>query len=112
MNDEEHAEYLQLQRHFGDLLRHGAIAIDERRRSTGSPRASRSTSCARCWRRRICPPADWPGTSTAGGAPGIVSIPESEGAAFDRWFDLEQRSSADYQTIVLEQPGTADGRPC
>jgi hypothetical protein len=43
---------------------------------------------------------------------GIVSIPESEDAAFARWFDLEQRSSADYQTIVVEQPGASDGRPC
>jgi len=35
---------------------------------------------------------------------GYVDIPASERDAFDRWFDFEQRSSADFQTVVLEEP--------
>ena len=27
-------------------------------------------------------------------------------ASFQRWFDLERRSSSDYQTVVLAPPGT------
>jgi hypothetical protein len=111
MSDEDHAEYRRLQQHFGDLLRHGAVEIDSAalaRLDEGEPhdelRAMLATpdvpadGLARHldrWRRA-----------------GIVSIPESEDAAFARWFDLEQRSSADYQTIVVEQPGAGDGRRC
>jgi hypothetical protein len=111
MDDEDRVEYLQLQRHFGDLLRHGAIAID----SEALDRLTESEPVDEL--REVLATPDLP----AGGLArhldgwrrsGIVSIPESEGAAFARWFDLEQRSFADFQTIVREQPGTADGRPC
>ncbi|HET9548415.1 MAG TPA: hypothetical protein VFO97_11285, partial [Desertimonas sp.] len=43
---------------------------------------------------------------------GIVSIPAAVGEDFAHWLQLEQRSSADYQTIVLEQPSVPDNRAC
>jgi hypothetical protein len=111
MTDRDHDAYAHLQQYFGDLLRHGAIDIDSEaleRLADSGPRdelravlatpGSPATGLARHldrWRRM-----------------GSVSIPASEETAFDRWFDLEQRSSADYQTIVVEQPGTAAGRAC
>ena len=93
------------------LLRHGAIAID----SEALDEVAESEPVDEL--RRVLATRDLPAAGLARHVDGwrragIVSIPESERAAFARWFDLEQRSSADYQTIVLEQPGTADGRPC
>ena len=43
---------------------------------------------------------------------GIVSIPAAVGEDFAHWLQLEQRSSADFQTIVLEQPSVPDNRAC
>ena len=43
---------------------------------------------------------------------GFVGVPASERTAFDRWFELEKRSSSDYQTVVLENPAPADGVSC
>ena len=43
---------------------------------------------------------------------GYVDIPAAEREQFDRWFELEQRSSADYQTIVVEQPSAPDQVRC
>jgi hypothetical protein len=111
MSAEDHAEYLRLQQHFGDLLRHGAIEIDS------AALARRDEDESHDELRAVLAAADLPAAGLARHLDrwkraGIVSIPESEDAAFTRWFDLEQRSSADYQTILVEQPGAGDGRPC
>ncbi len=110
ISDEELAEYVTLQERFGDLLRDGAIDVDglahadvaagpvgELDAVLASP-DSPATGLARHldgWRRS-----------------GIVSIPAAVGEDFAHWLQLEQRSSADYQTIVLEQPSAPDNRAC
>jgi hypothetical protein len=110
ISDDELAEYVALQERFGDLLREGTInvdgaaldgiagpATDELRVVLATPGLP-AGGLARhldSWRRS-----------------GFVSIPAPDRNAFDRWFELEQRSSADYQTIVVEQPNAPDDRRC
>jgi hypothetical protein len=110
ITDDELAEYVALQERFGDLLREGTVdvdgaalegiagpATDELRVVLATP-GFPAGGLARhldSWRRS-----------------GFVSIPGSDRNAFDRWFELEQRSSADFQTIVVEQPNAPDDRPC
>ena len=110
ITDDELAEYVALQERFGDLLREGTVdvdgaaldgiagpATDELRVVLATP-GFPAGGLARhldSWRRS-----------------GFVSIPGSDRNAFDRWFELEQRSSADFQTIVVEQPNAPDDRRC
>ena len=110
MSDADLAEYAELQERFGDLLRDGAIDVDgaaldaldeasveELRTVLATPNLSAAGLARHLdgWRRS-----------------GYVTIPSDERDAFDRWFELEQRSSADYQTIVFEQPSASDERRC
>jgi hypothetical protein len=111
MSAEDHAEHLRLQQRFGDLLRHGAIEIDT------AALARLGDGDAHEQLRAVLVAPDRPADGLARHLDrwrraGIVSIPESEHEAFARLFDLEQRSSADFQTVVVERPGTGDGRPC
>jgi hypothetical protein len=111
MSAEDHAEHLRLQQRFGDLLRHGAIEIDS------AVLARLGDGDAHEQLRAVLAAPDLPAAGLARHLDrwrraGIVSIPESEDTAFARWFDLEHRSSADFQTVVVEHPGTGDGRPC
>ncbi len=108
---EELAEYATLQQRFGDLLRDGSVDRRYGEHSTELD-TGMSRSCAR-W----CATPDLPATGLARHLDtwrrsGFVSIPAAERDAFDRWFELELRSSADYQTIVLEQPSAPDDRRC
>ena len=102
ISNEELAEYRQLQMHFGELLRSGEMdvntdavvsilhgSIDKLNEVINTP-GMRAAGLARSldgWR-------SW----------GYVDMPASERDAFDRWFDLEHRSSADFQTVVVEPP--------
>jgi hypothetical protein len=110
MTDDELDEYAALQQRFGDLLRDGDIEVDgaaldgikasttdELNAVLATPGLD-ATGMARHldeWRRS-----------------GLVTIPSAEREGFDRWFELEQRSSADYQMIVVEQPSAPDDRRC
>lgn len=114
ITDDELAEHVELQSRFGELLRAGVVAIDLHAITTalGEP---------------VDKPAqviDTPGMPATGLARsldhwrswGFVDVPSSERDAFDRWFELERRSSADFQTVVLEDPAEipagADGQSC
>lgn len=110
ISERELGEYLDLQHRFGDAIRDGTVDVDvdairavldppldelmEVLATPGSPAGGLARSLDE-WRR-------W----------GYVDIPSSERAVFDRWFDLEKRSSADYQTVVVENPVPGDGASC
>ena len=106
----EVTEHETLQQRFGDLLRTGAIGLDE-----AALAALDTDTVEDLWRV-----LSTPGLAATGLARnldnwrrfGLVSIEPAERDAFDRWFELEHRSSADYQTIVLEQPSASDDRRC
>lgn len=107
---DELSEYVALQSHFGELLRAGTVAVHlggvrfvlggdttklESVLDTPGKRAGGLARSIDAWRR-------W----------GFVDIPASEIDAFDRWLELERRSSSDYQTVVLENPAPGDGATC
>jgi hypothetical protein len=110
ITDDELVEYDELQRHFGDALRRGTVTVDQAAvrtvldapldklndvLDTAGMRAAGLARSLDDWRR-------W----------GFVEVPPSERAAFDRWFDLERRSTADFQTVVVETPLPGDGQRC
>lgn len=110
ITDDELHELAVLDEHFGALLRSGAVSVDldAIRTKLGEPV------------EQLIAVTDAPGASASGLARsldhwrswGYVDLPASEREAFERWFDLERRSSADYQTIVLEPPaGEQDANP-
>ncbi len=110
ITDDELAEYAALQERFGDLLRDGTIDVDGAAIDGISEPATDEL-------REVLATPDLPATGLARHLDswrrsGFVSIPASDRDAFDRWFELEQRSSADYQTIVVEQPSAPDDRRC
>ena len=110
ISDEELAEYVTLQERFGDLLRDGAIDVD------GLAHADVAAGPVGELDAVLASP-DSPATGLARHLDGwqrsgIVSIPAAVGEDFAHWLQLEQRSSADYQTIVLEQPSVPDNRAC
>ena len=102
ITEDELADHQALQQRFGDLLRDGTIEVDE---AALDDLATTATDELRTVLAT-------PGLLAAGLArhldswrrAGYVDIPAAERDQFDRWFELEQRSSADYQTIVVEQP--------
>jgi hypothetical protein len=107
----ERAEYRRLQERFGELLRNGAVTIDsEVLVPIALPEAITEL-------RTVLATPDLPAEGLARHLDawrrwGVVSIPESERRSFERWFELELRSSADFQTVVLEQPSTAEPTSC
>jgi hypothetical protein len=111
ISDAELDEYRQLQQRFGELLRDGTITID----GTALERIAATDQ-----REQLRTVLATPGLAASGLARhleswerwGVVSIPAAEQASFERWFALELRSWADFQTIVLEQPSAPDGRSC
>ena len=110
ITDDELAEYAALQERFGDLLRDGTIDVDGAAIDGISEPATDEL-------REVLATPDLPATGLARHLDrwwrsGLASIPASDRDAFDRWFELEQRSSADYQTIVVEQPSAPDDRRC
>jgi hypothetical protein len=110
ISDAELAEYAELQEQFGDLLRDGAIDVDGDALDTLAEESTEEL-------RTVLATPDLPAAGLARHLDvwrrsGFVMIPDDQRDAFDRWFELEQRSSADYQTIVIEQPSAADERPC
>jgi hypothetical protein len=110
ISDAELAEYAELQEQFGDLLRDGAIDVD------GDALDTLAEDSAEELRTVLATP-DLPAAGLARHLDGwrrsgFVMIPDDHRDAFDRWFELEQRSSADYQTIVIEQPSAPDDRRC
>ena len=110
ITDDELSEYVELQVHFGDLLRDGSVSVHLGnidyflREDTSKVEAVMNT----------------PGMSAGGLARSIdswrgweyVTIPPSERGAFTRWLELERRSSSDYQSVVLENPAPGDGATC
>jgi hypothetical protein len=110
MSDADLAEYAELQERFGALLRDGAIDVD-----TAALDALADESTGEL--RTVLTTPDLPAAGLARHLDewrrsGFVIIPDDHREAFDRWFELEQRSSADYQTIVIEQPSAPDERRC
>ena len=110
ITDNELAEYAALQGYFGGLLRDGTVDVDEAAlEANGEPAIDELAAVVAT-----------PGLPASGLArhldswrrSGFVAVPAPQRNAFDRWFELEQRSSADYQTIVLEQPSAPDDRRC
>lgn len=107
-------EHVALYTRFGELLRSGRMTVDIEMISAtlGDPVDEISEVLAT------------PGLPAGGLARaldhwrswGYVDIPAGERVAFERWFDLERRSSADYQTVVVEPPTAipagADGASC
>jgi hypothetical protein len=110
MSDAELAEYAALQEEFGDLLRDGAIDLDGAALDTLAAESTEEL-------RTVLATPEHPARGLARHLDGwrrfgFVTIPDERRDAFDRWFELEQRSSADYQTIVIEQPSAPDERRC
>jgi hypothetical protein len=110
ITDAELAEYADLQETFGNLLRDGAIDIDGAALDALEEESTEEL-------RTVLASPDLPAAGLARHLDrwrrsGFVSIPSDQRDAFDRWFELEQRSSADYQTIVVEQPSAADEGRC
>ena len=110
VSDAELDEYAELQAVFGDHLRSGDLSVDVPRvRATFGAAAATQLD-------DIATVRGTPGQPAAGLARsldewrrwGYVHVPSSLRATFDRWYDLERRSSADYQTVVLAPP---DVRP-
>lgn len=110
ITDNELAEYAALQGYFGGLLRDGTVDVDEAAlEANGEPAIDELAAVVAT-----------PGLPASGLARHLdswrrsrfVAVPAPQRTAFDRWFELEQRSSADYQTIVLEQPSAPDDRRC
>ena len=108
---EELAEYETLQQRFGDLLRDGSRRR-RRRHSTDSTPGSVEELRAVVRTPDLRGDGTRPSAWTAGGDQVSSRSRHRNEDAFDRWFELERRSSADYQTIVLEQPSAADDRRC
>jgi hypothetical protein len=111
ITDDELVEYDRLSEQFGGLLRNGAISID----SAWLSKVATPPSVDRL--RAVLATRDLPARGLARDLDswrrwGIVSIPDSDRESFDRWFALEARSSADFQTIVTEQPSAADQSSC
>ena len=110
ITDDELAEYVELQAHFGDLIRDGTVFVHlggidyVLREDTTKIEAVMNTPGMRAGGLARSMDA-WRGWD-------FVRIPASERAAFDRWLELEKRSSSDYQTVVLENPAPGDGATC
>jgi hypothetical protein len=110
ITEDELADHRALQQRFGDLLRDGTISVDD---AALDDIATTATDELRTVLAT-------PGLPAAGLArhldswqrAGYVDIPAAQRDQFDRWFEFEQRSSADYQTIVVEQPSAPDERRC
>lgn len=96
----------ELQIHFGDQLRAGAVTVDIQSAldATGGSADTLDAVLAS------------PGRSARGLAEsmkewrawGFVHLPDDDVAAFDRWVELEYRSMMDYQLVLLEPPSAAD----
>ena len=110
ITDDELAEYVDLQAHFGELLRDGSVFVHlggiryvldedttkiEAVMNTPGMRAGGLARSMDGWQR-------W----------GYVDVPPSERDAFERWLELEKRSSSDYQAVVIENPAPGDGATC
>jgi hypothetical protein len=110
ITDDELAEYLELQAHFGDLIRDGTVSVHlggieyvlgedttkiEAVMNTPGMRAGGLARSMDAWR-------GWD----------FARVPPSEQDAFERWLELEKRSSSDYQTVVLENPAPGDRATC
>ena len=110
ITDDELAEHATLQEYFGSLLHDGTIEVDRNALAAIGEAATDELAVVLAT----------PGLPASGLArhldswrrSGFVTIPAPQRAAFERWFELEQRSSADYQTIVVEQPSASDDRRC
>jgi hypothetical protein len=110
ITDDELAEYMTLQEYFGGLLRDGTVEVDAAALEATGEQATDELGVV----------LGTPGLPASGLArhldrwrrSGLVAIPAPQRAAFNRWFELELRSSADYQTIVIEQPSAPDDRRC
>jgi hypothetical protein len=110
ITEDELADHRALQQRFGDLLRDGTISVDD---AALDDIATTATDELRTVLAT-------PGLPAAGLArhldswqrAGYVDIPAAQRDQFDRWFEFEQRSSADYQTNVVEQPSAPDERRC
>ena len=64
-----------------------------------------STTWPPCWRRRVVRRPDWRARWRRGSGGATCTSPPRWAPSFQRWFDLERRSSSDYQTVVLAPPG-------
>jgi len=110
ITQDELDEYVELQGHFGELLRDGSVDVH-----LGGIRYVLNDDTA-----KIEAVMTMPGMRAGGLARsmdawrgwGFVTIPGSERDAFERWLELEKRSSSDYQTVVLENPAPVDGVTC
>lgn len=103
--DTDRDELGELQDHFAEQLRAGAITID-------TPRAVATTGGAIDVLDAVL---DSPDRSARGLAEsmkewrawGLVALPGDDVDRFDRWVDLEYRSMMDYQLVLLEAPSAA-----
>ena len=103
-------EYIELQAYFGDLIRDGTVFVHlggidyVLREDTTKIEAVMNTPGMRAGGLARSMDA-WRGWD-------FVRVPVSERGAFERWLELEKRSSSDYQTVVLENPAPGDGATC
>jgi hypothetical protein len=110
ISDAELVEYADLQERFGDLLRDGAIDVEGAALDVLGDESTEEL-------RTVLATPDLPAAGLARHLDGwrrsgFVTIPDDRREAFDRWFELEQRSSADYQTVVIEQPSAPAEQRC
>jgi hypothetical protein len=110
ISDAELAEYAGLQERFGDLLRDGAVDVDVA--ALGDLDEDSMAELLMVLTSPDLPAAGLARHLDGFRRSGFVTIREDQRDSFDRWFELEQRSSADYQTIVIEKPSASDDRLC
>ena len=106
IGDSELDEYADLQAAFGDHLRAGEVTVDaDAVRGTFGPATSQLDDVAGVLATPGRPAAGLARSLEAWQRWGDAHIPAALDASFQRWFDLERRSSSDYQTVVLAPPG-------
>jgi hypothetical protein len=106
MGPDDLAEYTDLEARFGELLRAGEVTVDADAVRSTFPTATGQLD-------DVAAVLATPGRPAVGLARafeewhrwGYVHIPGARAASFQRWFDLERRSSSDYQTVALAPPG-------
>ena len=106
ISDDELDEYADLQAAFGDHLRAGEVTVDaDAVRGTFGPATSQLDDLAGVLATPGRPAAGLARSLEVWQRWGYAHIPAALDASFQRWFDLERRSSSDYQTVVLAPPG-------
>jgi hypothetical protein len=102
-------EYHALQVEFGERLRSGDVTVDVAsvRSTFGDAVAGQLDDLATVRATRGAPAAGLARSLHEWRLWGYVEVAADARGAFDRWYDLERRSSADYQSVVLVPPGVA-----